>query len=134
MEHEYAIAFSAADVPDAGALEGAQLSIPISGETVHGTVGKPYDRPRQPGVKADDSTKSGQTEDAANSTGSEDNRIYLHVDNIDAAKLQAASAAIDAGNIRGTATRTQGATDALTVESSALRTDGGTEGKGTGDE
>lgn len=124
MEREYAIAFSAADVPDAGALEGARLSIPISGETVHGTVGKPYDRPRQPGVKADDSAKSGQTEGAANSTGSEDNRIYLHVDNIDAAKLQAASAAIGAGNIRGTATRTQGATDAPTVESIALHTDG----------
>ena len=124
MEREYAIAFSAADVPGAGALEGARLSIPISGETVNGTVGKPYGRPRQYGAKADDSAKAVQTEGAANNTSSEDNRVYLRVDNIDAAKLQAASAAVDAGNIHGTATRAQGAADALTVESSALRMDG----------
>lgn len=124
MEREYAIAFSAADVPDASALEGARLSIPISGETVNGTVGNPYDRPRQSGAKADDSAKAAQTESAANNTSSEDNRVYLRVDNIDAAKLQAASAAIGAGDIRGTATRTQGAAEALTVESSALRMDG----------
>lgn len=124
MEREYAIAFSAAEVPDAGALEGARLSIPLSDETVNGTVGKPYDRPRQSGAKADDSAKAAQTESAANNTSSEDNRVYLRVDNIDAAKLQAASAAIGAGDIRGTATRTQGAAEALTVESSALRMDG----------